>query len=110
MTGKIQYLAEPKKSDNAWNIIMDGPKDSSYVGGKFKIEIIFPDNYPFIQAKFKFCTPICHINIDGEHICLASLNSDYKKILSITNILSQIFYMLTSPNENSAYPQYKQKY
>lgn len=106
----ISCSGEPKKGDNVWNIIMDGPKDSPYAKGKFKIEITFPDNYPFIQARFKFCTPICHINIDGEHICLASLDSNYKEILSITNILSQIFYMLTSPNEDNAYPQYKQKY
>lgn len=106
----ISCHGDPKKGDKIWNIIMDGPKDSPYMGGKFKIEIIFPNDYPFVQAQFKFCTKICHINIDGEHICLESLNSDYKEILSITNILSQIFYMLTSPNENSAYPQYKQKY
>ena len=108
----ISCHGEPKKGDNIWNIIMDGPKDSPYMGGKFKIEITFPEDYPFVQAKFKFKTKICHINIDddNEHICLASLDDDFGEILDVTNILSQIFYMFTSPNENSAYPKYKEKY
>ena len=60
----ISCYGEPKK--NVWNIIMNGPKDSPYIGGKFKIRIIFPNGYPNEKPLFEFMTPICHINIDGK--------------------------------------------
>lgn len=95
----------PKIGDNIWNIIMDGPVDSPYAGGKFKIRIEFPEDYPNECPKFEFLTQICHININGTHICLSSLNN-YNPKTSISDILCQIFMMLTSPNENSPYSTY----
>lgn len=105
----ISCHGDPLYGDTIWNIIMDGPKDSPYMGGKFKIRITFPDNYPSVCPKFEFLTPICHINIDGTHICLGSL-SNYNSSYSIVHILTQIFMMLTSPNENSAFGTYKDLY
>lgn len=95
----------PKIGDNVWNVIMDGPSDSPYMGGKFKISIEFPGGYPYEKPIFKFLTPICHININKEHICLSSLNN-YDSNTSISDILCQIFMMLTSPNEDSPYSTY----
>ena len=95
----------PNIGDNIWNVVMDGPVDSPYVGGKFKIQIEFPANYPTECPIFRFLTKICHININGEHICLSSLNY-YNSSSSISDILCQIFMMLTSPNENSPYSTY----
>lgn len=95
----------PKFGDNIWNVIMDGPSDSPYMGGKFRISIEFPPGYPSECPIFKFLTPICHININKEHICLSSLNY-YEPNTSISDILCQIFMMLTSPNEDSPYNTY----
>ena len=92
--------ADIKEEDSVWNVMMEGPKDSPYNGGKFHIRITFPTNYPEDYPKFEFKTPICHINISGTHMCLSSLNS-FKKEYTIIYILSQIFMMLTSPNETS---------
>ena len=105
----ISCYGDPCNGDSVWNVIMDGPKDSPYMGGKFKIRITFPKNYPTECPKFEFLTPICHINIDGTHICLEPLNN-YNQSYSIVQILTQIFMMLTSPNENSAYSTYKDLY
>ena len=105
----ISCSGEPKEGDSVWNIIMDGPLDSPYMGGKFKIKITFPDGYPTEKPLFEFLTPICHINILKTHICLTSLN-EYNPSYSITQILTQIFMMLTSPNEDSAYSTYIKLY
>ena len=99
----------PQKGDSEWNIIMDGPLDSPYMGGKFKIKITFNKDYPSTKHKFEFLTPICHINIDGHHICLGSLDS-YNNNSSVIKALSEIFMMLTSPNEKSAYSKYRDLY
>jgi len=87
-------------NDSTLTVIMDGPKDSPYIGGKFKITVTFPKDYPTEKPVFKFITPICHINIKGTSICLDSINN-YNQNSSITDTLTQIFMMLTSPNEES---------
>ena len=93
----------PKKGDSIWNIIMDGPKDSPYMGGKFKIRIQFKDDYPTSEPTFEFLTPICHINIKGTYICLGTYD---KKNSSIVKTLGVIFMMLTSPNKDNAFGEY----
>ena len=105
----ISCEGNPEKGDAVWNIIMNGPLDSPYMGGKFKIRIKFCKDYPTTKPDFAFLTPICHINIDNQHICLSSLNN-YDKNSSIIKILSEIFMMLTSPNDQSAYSKYKTLY
>lgn len=96
----ICCYGNPQKGDSVWNVTMDGPKDSPYMGGKFQIKITFPPGYPSQSPKFEFLTPICHMNISGTTMCLSSINS-YNSSYSIIQILTQIFMMLTSPNENS---------
>ena len=97
----------PQKGDSVWNIIMDGPKDSPYIGGKFKIRIKFKEDYPSSEPSFEFLTPICHININGTYICLGSYD---KKNSSIVKTLGVIFMMLTSPNEENAFGKYLDLY
>lgn len=110
MNGKvISCSGNPNKGDRTWNVIMDAPSDSPYMEGKFKIQIYFPDDYPAEKRQFTFKAPICHININGEHICITTLN-EYNSSYSIIDILNSIFMMLTSPNEYSAYSTYKELY
>lgn len=97
----------PQKGDSIWNIIMDGPKDSPYMGGKFKIRIKFKADYPSSEPLFEFLTPICHLNIKGKTICLGNYD---KKNSSIIKTLGVIFMMLTSPNENDAYSEHLDLY
>ena len=96
----INCEGNPRKEDSVWYVTIGGPIDSPYVNGKFKIRITLPPGYPNSPPKFEFLTNICHMNIKNTEICLDSLsyyNSDY----SITQILTQIFMMFTSPNEES---------
>ena len=105
----ISCSGNPSKGDDIWNVVMDGPEDSPYKGGKFKIKITFPSGYPGIKPEFEFLTPICHININGTHICIDSLNN-YNSSSSIIELLSQIFVLLITPNEGSAYSKYSDLY
>ena len=99
-------------SDKMWFITMDGPKDSPYFGGKFKISIEFKEEYPTEPPEFKFLTDICHININGSTICMDTLKKDekYKSSYTIVYLLSQIFILLSIPNEDNAYPTYRDLY
>ena len=88
------------ENDSILYVIMAGPNDSPYVGGTFKINVKFPPKFPSENPIFTCVTPICHINIKDGTICLDSINN-YNPETSITDVLTQIFMMLTSPNEDS---------
>ena len=46
-----------------WQAAFTGPAGTPYAGGIFKMNIDFPDNYPFKAPTAKFATKIYHPNI-----------------------------------------------
>ena len=82
-----------------WEATILGPSESPYAGGIYKLEIIFPTNYPFKPPKIRFVTPIYHPNINKQgSICLDILNINWSPVLSITKLLLSICSLLTDPN------------
>ena len=49
-----------------WKASFVGPKDSSYTGGLFYLEIIFPKDYPNNAPEIHFKTPIYHPNVNNH--------------------------------------------
>ncbi len=82
-----------------WEGTIIGPSDSPYAGGLFKLQIIFPKNYPFKPPKVKFITPIYHPNINRYgSICLDTLTTNWSPALTILKVLLSISSLLTDPN------------
>ena len=82
-----------------WEATIMGPSNSPYVGGVFKLSILFPKNYPFSAPKIKFLTKIYHPNIDTYgNICLDILNTHWSPAMSISNVLLSITSLLDDPN------------
>lgn len=83
--------------------LIEGPPDSPFEGGEFRLAITIPERYPHEPPGVKFKTKIYHPNID-EHgiICLASLkpspNGDWKPSINLETILLQIQELMTNPN------------
>ncbi len=81
-----------------WEVIITGPVDTPYEGGKFKLEVIFPQEYPFHPPKVKFITKIFHPNINLKGgICLGILQ-DWGASLTIKTVLLTICALLMTPN------------
>ncbi|CAF4516742.1 unnamed protein product, partial [Rotaria sp. Silwood2] len=54
-----------------FKVVIDGPRESPYEGGKFKVELFLPEEYPMAPPKVRFMTKLYHPNIDKlGRICL----------------------------------------
>ncbi|XP_074646653.1 ubiquitin-conjugating enzyme E2 N-like [Tubulanus polymorphus] len=80
-------------------VVMDGPKDSPYETGTFKLELFLPEDYPMAAPKVRFLTRIYHPNVDNlGRICLDILKDKWSPALQIRTVLLSIQALLSAPN------------
>jgi len=104
--------------------ILEGPQDSLYEGGKWKVRMNIPKEYPYKSPSVGFVNKIYHPNIDEQSgsICLDVLNQEWAPIYSLINIYDTFIpQLLRYPNPDdplnteaanlmdSDYEQYKLK-
>lgn len=81
------------------DVMLEGPKDSPYEGGIFKLEMFLTDEYPMAPPKVRFMTKIYHPNVDKlGRICLDILKDKWSPALQIKTILISIQALLSDPN------------
>lgn len=87
-----------------WTGFINGPAESIYQGGRFKIEATFPLEYPFKAPTIKFITRIYHPNINHEgSLCVGILKADaWKPSVRIEHVLRTIVNLLVEPNADDA--------
>lgn len=83
-----------------WTGCVIGPQKTPYEGGVFKVDILFPADYPFKPPKIKFITKIFHPNISTTGaICVSILKDDgWSPSLSISKVLLSIVSLLDDIN------------
>ena len=61
-----------------------GPSETPYYNGRFKIELVIPEKYPFLPPQLKFLTRIYHPNITADGtICLDILKNQQNKDVTL---------------------------
>ncbi|KAI9678764.1 MAG: hypothetical protein M1817_005821 [Caeruleum heppii] len=100
-----------------WQVWMNGPADSIYASGHFRLLLLLPADYPFKPPVLNFQTKIYHPNVtndDKGSMCLGMLKSEeWKPSSKIMGILETARNLLAEPNpddavETSIADQYKQ--
>ncbi|KAK9447385.1 ubiquitin-conjugating enzyme/RWD-like protein [Limtongia smithiae] len=82
-----------------FDVTIDGPSQSPYEGGVFKLELFLPEEYPMVAPKVRFLTKIYHPNIDKlGRICLDVLKNNWSPALQIRTILLSVQALLGAPN------------
>lgn len=84
---------------NHWKAVIKGSDDSPYQGGKYQIDIVLGDKYPYNPPKMKFDTKIWHPNISSQTgaICLDILKDEWTPALSIRTALLSLQALMTAP-------------
>ena len=85
-------VLEKEDQLNKWIVIMQGPSETHYENGIFKIEFKFPDNYPFKAPEVKFLTSVYHPNIKLEtgDICQDVFASGWAPTQKVVDILEKL--------------------
>lgn len=83
--------------------MIDGPADTPYYGGRFRVKVTIGKDYPQGPPKGFFLTKIFHPNVSSKgEICVNTLKRDWKSDLGLRHILLTIKCLLIVPNPESA--------
>jgi len=83
--------------------IIDGPADTPYYGGKFRVKLTIGKDFPQGPPKGFFVTKIFHPNVSSKgEICVNTLKKDWKSDLGLRHVLLTIKCLLIVPNPESA--------
>ncbi|KAH8387606.1 hypothetical protein KR093_008132, partial [Drosophila rubida] len=94
--------AETHKGDLFhWRATINGPTGTVYEGGVFKLDIRFPNAYPFRPPQIRFVTRIYHCNVDSRGmICLDVLDERWSPVMNISKVLLSIWVLIGECNPN----------
>lgn len=100
----MTMVPEPPQSElslDCFCVVLDGPADTPYAGGRWRVRFTIPANFPFSSPSVGFVEHILHPNIDWSSgsVCLDSLNKKWSPVFTVKHIMDSLLpYLLAYPN------------
>ena len=80
-------------------VSINGPKDTPFESGVFKLIFTLPADYPFKPPSMRFATMVHHPNISREgSICIDILKDQWSSALRLYKVILSISDLLATPN------------
>ena len=101
---KLGIYKLDKQNDKRWMISMKGPKYSLYEKGVYKIDILFPDNFPTLKPNIKFFKGPRHIQINPSS---GNIDIYFLRLWDPTTSISELLvgiYLFFILDQNPANP------
>ncbi|KAH9385667.1 ubiquitin-conjugating enzyme E2 H [Nematocida major] len=100
---KKNYAVEQEEHSERASFIVaiDGPAGTPFSGGRYKIRIFLPREFPFKSPSIGFVTKVFHPNIDENSgtVCLDVLNQVWSPLYDVLNIVETFLpQLLAYPN------------
>jgi ubiquitin-conjugating enzyme E2 H len=88
-------------STNEFYVVFNGPENSLYQGGAWKVHVELPADYPYASPSIGFVNKIYHPNVDeaSGSVCLDVLNQTWSPIYDLVNVFEFFLpQLLLHPN------------
>ncbi|XP_045445560.1 ubiquitin-conjugating enzyme E2 S [Melitaea cinxia] len=83
--------------------LIDGPADTPYAGGVFRVRLALGREFPAAPPRAYFLTKIFHPNVSAAgEVCVNTLKRDWRPELGLEHALLAVKCLLIAPNADSA--------
>ncbi|CCD12661.1 unnamed protein product [Trypanosoma congolense IL3000] len=88
-----------------WEAVLSGPPGTPYEGGRYRLMLQMPRDYPMVPPVAKFITKVFHpnVNFDSGDVCLDILKNRWSPAWTIRSVCRAILSLLTDPDPSSPF-------
>lgn len=86
-----------------WNADIAGPPDTPYAGGRYKLMLRIPSDYPMVPPTASFVTKVFHPNVNFEsgEICVDILKTGWSPAWTLNSVCRAFISLLANPAHDS---------